>query len=80
MAKSRMNLTLDMADRPQLLEMLRLAAVTERTTQKQIVIEALEAHFSHKQENRVLLDAATLMFAFRAKPQNPAAPKAAAGK
>ena len=29
MAKSRMNLTLDMADRPQLLEMLRLAAVTD---------------------------------------------------
>jgi len=34
-----------------------------KTTQKQVVIHALEAYFAHQQENGALLDAANRTFA-----------------
>ena len=55
-------LSFDFSDRPQLVENLRLQAVREGTTQKAIVIDALEAYFAHKLESALLLKAAERTF------------------
>ncbi|MFN0169735.1 MAG: hypothetical protein ACKV22_25210 [Bryobacteraceae bacterium] len=59
----RLHLTFDLADRPDLVEGLRLLAARERTTQKAIVVDALQAYFAQRQENSLLLDAANRVFA-----------------
>ncbi|MGH7965549.1 MAG: heme-binding protein [Candidatus Binatia bacterium] len=53
-------LSFDFSDKPQLVEMLRVQAARERTTQKAIVIDALEAYFAPKVESTFLLKAAVL--------------------
>ena len=55
-------LSFDFSDRPQLVENLRLQAAREGTTQKAIVIDALEAYFAHKLESALLLKAAESTF------------------
>jgi len=55
-------LSFDFSDRPQLVEKLRLHAAREGTTQKAIVIDALEAYFAHKLESALLLKAAERTF------------------
>jgi len=55
-------LSFDFSDRPQLVEMLRVQAAREGTTQKAIVSEALEAYFAHKLESTFLLKAAETVF------------------
>jgi len=55
--------TFDFGDHPRLLDVLKLTAARERTTQKAIVVEALTAYFAHKQENLALLMAADKAFA-----------------
>jgi hypothetical protein len=55
-------LSFDFSDQPQLVEKLRLQAAREGTTQKAIVIDALEAYFAHKLESALLLKAAEHTF------------------
>jgi hypothetical protein len=55
-------LSFDFSDRPQLVENLRLQAAREGTTQKAIVIDALEAYFAHRLESMLLLKAAENTF------------------
>jgi hypothetical protein len=55
-------LSFDFSDRPQLAEMLRVQAARQGTTQKAIVIDALEAYFAHKLESAFLLKAAEDVF------------------
>ena len=55
-------LSFDLSDKPQLVEMLRVQAARQRTTQKAIVIDALEAYFAHKLESAFLLKAAEKVF------------------
>jgi len=55
--------TFDFGDHPRLLDVLKLTAARERTTQKAIVVESLTAYFAHKQENLALLMAADKAFA-----------------
>jgi hypothetical protein len=62
MSKVRMNLTVDMSDQPQLFDMLRITAVAQKSTQKQLIVDALTAYFAEKQENHALLDAAARTF------------------
>jgi hypothetical protein len=59
---TRYQVTLDFDDHPRLLDMLKIMAVRERTTQKAIVIDALTAYFSQKQENLGLRMAADKAF------------------
>ena len=51
-------LSFDSSDRPQLVEKLRIQAAREGTTQKAIIIDALEAYFAHHLESTFLLKAA----------------------
>jgi len=62
MATARHQVTFDFKDHPQLLDVLKIMAARERTTQKAILIEALTAYFSQKQENLALLLAADQAF------------------
>jgi hypothetical protein len=62
-ATLRHQVTFDFRDHPRLLEVLKIHAVKERTTQKAIVVEALTAYLSQKQENLALLLAADKSFA-----------------
>jgi hypothetical protein len=63
MASVRHQVTFDFRDHPRLLDVLRMMAARERTTQKAIVVDALTAYFSQKQENLALLLAADKTFA-----------------
>ncbi len=54
----RLKLTFDLSDRPDLVEALRMLVARERTSQRAIVVDALQAFFSQRQENRALLNAA----------------------
>ena len=63
MSSTRHQVTFDFRDHPQLLDFLKIMAAKEKTTQKAIVIEALTAYFSQKQENVALLLAAEKAFA-----------------
>lgn len=60
MAKPK--ITLDLTDNPKVIEMLRFVALQENTTQKAIVVKALEAYFSNKRESALLLRAAERSF------------------
>ena len=62
MGTTRHQVTFDFGDHPRLLDVLKLTAARERTTQKAIVVEALTAYFAHKQENLALLMAADKAF------------------
>lgn len=53
----------DFSDIPDLIERLRMVAAQEGTTQKAIVISALEAFFADKFESDILLRAANQTFA-----------------
>lgn len=55
-------LSFDFSDAPQLAEKLRLHATRTSTTQKAIVIEALETYFAHQQESAFLLKTAERTF------------------
>ncbi len=63
MAGTRQQLTLDLRDQPRLLDMLRILAAMQKTTQKAIVVEALTAYFSQRQETLALWQAAARTFA-----------------
>jgi hypothetical protein len=63
MGTTRHQVTFDFKDHPRLLDILKMMAARERTTQKAIVIDALTAYFSQKQENLALLMAADKAFA-----------------
>ena len=63
MGTTRHQVTFDFGDHPRLLDVLKLTAARERTTQKAIVVDALTAYFAHKQENLALLMAADKAFA-----------------
>ncbi len=52
----------DFSDYPKLVEMLRLQALQDKTSQKAILVQALEAYFSHKQESNFILKAAEKAF------------------
>jgi hypothetical protein len=54
--------TFDFKDHRRLLDVLKMMAAKKRTTQKAIVIDALTAYFSQKQENLALLIAADKAF------------------
>ena len=55
-------LTLDFSDVPGLIERLRMLAAQDGTTQKSIVVRALEAFFADRIENDLLLRAANQAF------------------
>jgi hypothetical protein len=55
--------TFDFRDQPRLLDVLKLMAAKQKTTQKAIVIDELTAYFSQKQENLALLLASDQTFA-----------------
>ena len=57
-----LKLSFDFRDRPQLVEMLRVQAMREGTTQKAVVMHALEAYFAHTLESTFLLKAAEQSF------------------
>ena len=59
---SRLKLTFDLSDRPDLVEALRMLAARERTSQRAIIVDALQAFFSQRQENLILLNAANHAF------------------
>jgi predicted transcriptional regulator len=59
---NRLKLTFDLSDRPDLVEALRILAARQRTSQRAIIIDALQAFFAHRQENLALLDAANRTF------------------
>jgi hypothetical protein len=63
MGTTRHQVTFDFRDHPRLLDIPKMMAARERTTQKAIVIDALTAYFSQKQENLALLMAADKAFA-----------------
>lgn len=62
MRTPRCRVTFDFGDQPRLLDILKIMAARGRTTQKAIVIAALAAYFSQKQENLALLMAADKAF------------------
>ncbi len=57
-----LKISFDLSDNPELVEVLRFHAAQTGTTQKNIVVTALEAYFSHKQENYLLLKNAQSTF------------------
>jgi hypothetical protein len=63
MASGRNQVTFDFGDHPRLLDALRITAARDKTTQKAIVVDALTAYFSQRQENLALLLAADEAFA-----------------
>jgi len=54
--------TFDFSDHPQLFAALRMTAAREKTSQKAVVVEALTAYFSQKQETLAMLLAAEKSF------------------
>lgn len=57
-----LKLSFDFSDQQPLVEMLRMLAAKEGTSQKAIVIDALEAYFAEKLERNFLLQAANQAF------------------
>ena len=57
-----LKLSFDFRDQPQLVEMLRVQAAQEGTTQKAIVIDALGSYFARKRESTSVLKAAEQVF------------------
>lgn len=55
-------LSFDLSDHPEVLEMLRLQSASTRKSQKAILVQALEAYFSHQLESRLVLSAAEKVF------------------
>lgn len=55
-------LSFDLSDHPEMIEMLRFQAATTQKSQKAILIQALEAYFSHQLESRLILSAAEKIF------------------
>lgn len=55
-------LSFDFSDVSELVEMLRIEAVKEKTTQKALVVKALRAYFADKFESKMLLSAAEKTF------------------
>ena len=51
------------SDNPELVELLRMHSVQTGATQKSVVVKALEAYFSEKLENKMILSAAEKTFA-----------------
>lgn len=60
---NRSKLTIDFKDRTDLVDALRMLATRDGVSQREIVADALQAYFSHRQENSLLLDAANRSFA-----------------
>ena len=56
-------LSFDFSDKPALAQTLRIEAAKAGTSQKAILVEALESYFSNKFENSLLLAAADKTFA-----------------
>lgn len=54
--------TFDFSDSPQVLQILRELAVRKKTSQKQIVVDALGNYFSESSENSLILQAAEKSF------------------
>ena len=57
-----LKLSFDFSDHAELVESLRLLAAQEKTSQKAIVIEALQAFFGDKLESDLILRAASQSF------------------
>lgn len=57
-----LKLSFDLTDQPQLVEALRLEAARSSTSQKAILVSALEAYFSNRLENSFLASAAHRSF------------------
>ena len=57
-----LKLSFDFRDRPRLAEMLRVQALREGTTQKAVVMHALEAYFAQTLESTFLLEVAEQSF------------------
>lgn len=55
-------LSFDLSDHPEVIEMLKIQAVTQGKSQKAILVQALEAYFSHQIESRFVLAAAEKVF------------------
>lgn len=55
-------LSFDFSDTPDLVELLRLEAVKTKSSQKGIVVKALESYFSNKLEASLLSNTANQMF------------------
>lgn len=55
-------LCVDLGDHPDILETLRIQAAATRKSQKTILVQALEAYFSHQLESRLILSAAEKVF------------------
>jgi len=56
-------ISLDFSDHPAIVETLRRVAVHEGKTQKEIVLRALEAYFSHQLEQTMMLEHGKHVFA-----------------
>lgn len=61
-AMKSLKLSFDFRDRPQLVERLRTQALREGTTQKAIVMHALDAYFAHTLETTFILKATERSF------------------
>lgn len=55
-------LSFDFSDTPELVELLRMEAVQTKSTQKGIVVQALESYFANKLESSLLIKTADQMF------------------
>ena len=53
----------DFSDIPELIEMLRMFAANNKTTQKAVVVDALESYFADKLESSLIKQAASKTFA-----------------
>jgi hypothetical protein len=53
----------DFKDRPDIVRMLKLVALRENTSQKDILVRALESYFSHQVEQAMISEAAERTFA-----------------
>ncbi len=63
MAKNTaLKLTFDLSDQKPLVDALRLYAVQNGKSQKEVVVEALEAYMAHRMENQALWSAAERTF------------------
>lgn len=63
MKAKAIKLTFDLSDKPELVDLLKAYSLRQRQTQKDVVIQALEAYFADKLEGRMLLKAAEQSFA-----------------
>ena len=55
-------LSFDFSDTPELVEMLRMEAVRTKSSQKGVLVEALESYFANKLETSLLTKAADQVF------------------